>query len=79
MTFRIPLHHCRLQPNIPAGLNYLRVGAIADRIRNGGLDIEPVLVRYRGPRDWLILDGRHRWMASWVAGVRDIAAIKEVS
>jgi uncharacterized membrane protein YgcG len=78
-AIRIPLHHCRLKPNIPAGLNPLRVMSIADTIRNCGGDIwEPIVVRAIGPDDWLVVDGRHRYVGSYVAGVPDILAVQEV-
>lgn len=76
--FRIPLHHLRLKPNLPAGMNFLRIGAIADHIRNCGGDVwEPALVRRLGPEDWLVLDGRHRFVASYVAGVPDLLCVEE--
>jgi ParB-like chromosome segregation protein Spo0J len=77
---RIPLHHLRLKQNIPAGMNPMRVMAIADALRNCGQEIwDPILVRSVGPDDWLVLDGRHRFVASYIAGMPDILAVEETS
>ena len=77
-SIRIPLHHLRLKQNIPAGMNPMRVMAIADALRNCGQEIwDPILVRALGPDDWLVLDGRHRFVASYIAGMPDILAVEE--
>jgi hypothetical protein len=69
LTFLVPLHHLRFQPNLPAGMNPLRVCAIADRLRNVGGEVDvPVLVERLNEDDWIVRDGRHRVVASWIAG-----------
>lgn len=76
-AIRIPLHHLRVPPNVPAGLSPWTLMAIAHEIRCTGLDVrEPILVRCLGPDDWRIVDGRHRFCASIMAGVRDILAVE---
>ena len=74
MTVRlIELHRLVLRPNLPAGLNPLRVMAIADRLRNGGFEVCPPIVVYRLDGGyWFVDDGRHRVLGSWIAGRRDI-------
>lgn len=71
--FLVPLHHLRFQPNLPAGMNPLRICSIADALRNVGSEVDPpVVVEKLGLDDWLVRDGRHRVVASWVAGRRDV-------
>lgn len=77
--FLLPLHHLRLKANIPAGMNVLRICAIADGLRNVGVEVEPITVRRLGPEDWLVTEGRHRFVASYVAGRVDVLCVEEVS
>lgn len=75
---RIPLHHLRVGPNVPAGLSPWVLFAIADNLRNAGADVrDPILVRREGPDTWRIIDGRHRYCAAIMAGCRDILAVEE--
>jgi hypothetical protein len=68
-AFRIPLERLRLPPPIPAGFSPLRLYAIADALRNHGGDVrEPAQVRRLDGGDWLVVEGRHRYLASWIAG-----------
>ncbi len=72
---RIPLHQLRLQPSIPYGMNLLVVAAIAHSLRMGFDVTEPIRVEQLGPGDWLVREGRHRFMAAYVAGVADLPAV----
>jgi len=75
---RIPLHRIRLPRSIPAGMNLIRIAAIADTLSTGGEIWDPVVVRRDpGKRRWSVVDGRHRYMASYVAGVPDLLCIEE--
>jgi len=74
---RIPLDRIRLPRSIPAGMNLLRIAAIADTLRTGGEIWDPALVRCDGDGWWSIVEGRHRYVASYVAGVPDLLCIEE--
>lgn len=75
--FRVPLHRLRMPKSIPAGMNLIRIAAIADTLLNGGEVHEPALVRLEGPGEWSITDGRHRYVASYVAGMPDLWCVEE--
>lgn len=70
----LPLHELVPAPNIPAGLNPLVVMAVAHTLRNaadggyGPCKTAPIRVRSGPDGRWEITDGRHRWMAHWIAG-----------
>jgi hypothetical protein len=74
-TFLVPLHQMRPSANIPAGLNPLVVMAVAHSLRNAGdggygpCRTAPILVRPNSDDSFVITDGRHRWMAHWIAGL----------
>jgi hypothetical protein len=75
--FRVPLHLIRVQHNIPAGLSPFRVLAIADQLRNAGGDVnEPVQVRRLDHEQWLLVEGRHRWFAAFMAGCSDVLCVE---
>lgn len=74
---RAPLHQLVLPPNIVAGMNPLVVMAIAYTLRTSLTDVEPLDVSHLGTLDglgdvWAVHDGKHRYMASYVAGRADI-------
>lgn len=73
---RIPLECILLPRNVPAGLSPWILFAIADSLRNAGADVrDPILVqRLIGLDLWRIVDGRHRYCAAVMAGVKDILA-----
>lgn len=77
--FRIPLHHIQIPPNIPAGLSPWTLFAVAHQLRNAGGDTDPILVRSLGPDRWRIVDGRHRFAASFMAGRYDVLAVEDHS
>jgi hypothetical protein len=61
-------------PNMPCGMNPLVVMAVAHSLRNGHdagygpCKTKPLDVTFAEGRYWLE-DGRHRWMAHWIAGL----------
>jgi ParB-like chromosome segregation protein Spo0J len=67
MTRHIPLELLRFQPNMPAGMNPLVLMSLAYALRSSVADVDPILVQPHGD-GWLVLDGRHRTMAHWIAG-----------
>lgn len=72
---RIPLHQLRLQPSMPYGMNLLVVAAIAHSLRMGYDITDPIQVEQLAPGDWLVREGRHRFMAAYIAGVPDLPAV----
>lgn len=62
--------------NIPAGMNLVRLAAIADTLRNGGEVWEPAEVRDEGDGWWSICDGKHRYLGSYVAGMPDLLCVE---
>jgi hypothetical protein len=75
---RVPLDRLLLKANVPAGANYLRGAAFALHYRSTTEDLDPILVREAGDGLWRVLDGRHRFLASVIAGRHDILAQIEV-
>jgi hypothetical protein len=65
--FHLPVHVIRPQEPLPAGMSVLVLCAVAERLRNSHEPIEPVRVRQEAG-GWLLVDGRHRWLAHWIAG-----------
>lgn len=73
MPIRIPIERLHLKPNVPAGADICVVGGLVPLLRKTDQDHDPILVREHGD-GWQILDGRHRFMASVIAGRTDILA-----
>jgi hypothetical protein len=77
--FRAPTHGLRFKDVITAGMNpYVLLGMVP-LLRNTAMDHDPILVGEGcaacGNR--VVLDGRHRWIASVIAGREDVLAIEE--
>lgn len=77
MAFQVPIEECVLKPNIPAGMNLAIVAVLVPRLRKTAKDWEPITVRREGDF-WRILDGRHRFFASVIAGRHYVLAEEEV-
>ena len=74
----LPLHWLRPPPNIPAGMNPLVLMSLAYALRNSHHPVDPpIKVQRLGVEDYRITDGKHRWMASIVAGRTHIAATED--
>jgi hypothetical protein len=65
--FQLPVHEIRPPEPIPAGMSVLVICAVAEKLRNSHEPITPVEVRRAGD-GWLLVEGRHRWLAHWIAG-----------
>lgn len=69
----IPLHHISLPANIPAGLSPFVLFAIVHTLRNGydaghgPGQTEPIDVRGTDG-DYVVSEGRHRFIAHYIAG-----------
>jgi hypothetical protein len=73
MPFRVPVERLHLLPNIPAGMCPSTLLGLVPLLRKTGEDHPPILVREDGD-GWQILDGRHRFFASVIAGRPDVLA-----
>jgi hypothetical protein len=60
--------------NVTAGLNPLVVMSLAYLYRSTTCDTDPILVRREGRGRYRICDGRHRFVASLIAGRGDVLA-----
>jgi hypothetical protein len=74
--FRVRVEDIHLKANVPAGMCPFTLLGLVRRLRDTAQDWDPVLVRRDG-RLWELLDGRHRWMASVIAGRPDVLAVEE--
>ena len=72
-TKRIRVDRCLVVPNIPAGMNPLVVMSLVYMYRSTTEDAPPITVRREGEH-WRIIDGRHRFIASVIAGRRRVLA-----
>lgn len=80
----IPLEQLVPQPNIPAGMNPLVIMAVAHTLRNaadggyGACRTAPIEVTPLSDGRFQIEDGRHRWMAHWIAGKSTATCVVDV-
>lgn len=75
-TIRVPVEKLRFKTPIAAGLNPFTLLGLVPALRNRNEDHAPILVSPPCPTcgDRVVLDGRHRWIASVMAGRADILA-----
>lgn len=74
-TVRIPLHQITVLPNIPAGMNPYVVMSLTYLYRSTSDDTVPIKV-IRDGELYKIVDGRHRFVASLMAGRPDVLAME---
>lgn len=79
MTIRVPIDRLRFKAPITAGMNPFTLFGLVPLLRNTALDHDPILVSRACPEcgDRVVLDGRHRWIASVIAGRADVLAEEE--
>lgn len=73
--FWLPVHEIRMRPVLPCGMSYLLVGALAYTLRTTHDPVTPVEVRQEGG-GWVLVEGRHRWVAHLVAGRDQIQCVE---
>jgi hypothetical protein len=71
VTLYIPVDQLLMPPNITAGSNMLELASLAYMYRTTLDDAEPIDVAPEG-KYYRIVDGKHRFMASVVAGRVDV-------
>lgn len=62
---------------VPAGMNPLVLMSLAYLYRGSNEDVEPILVHYEGDELYSVSDGRHRAVASMIAGRKTVLAVIE--
>lgn len=72
-TKRIAIHKLVLLPNVAAGMNPLVLLSLAHFYRSTADDAAPITVEEYGHL-YRILDGRHRYFASVIAGRHKVLA-----
>lgn len=79
MTFRVPVTNLRFKDPIPAGMDPYVLMALVPLLRKTNEDHPAILVSPPCPTcgDRIVLDGRHRWIASVIAGRADVLAEEE--
>jgi hypothetical protein len=78
-SFRVQIAELKFKPPVTAGLNLFTLASMVPLLRNTCEDHDPILVgppcKCCGVR--VVLDGRHRVIATITAGRQDILAIEE--
>lgn len=79
VTFRVPIDRLRFKHPVAAGMNPFTLLGMVPHLRNSHGDHEPIVVSPPCPScgDRIVLDGRHRWIASVIAGRVDVLAKEE--
>lgn len=74
---RVPLDRLLLKPNVSAGVSPWVLFSLAQMYRSTDGDAPPITVRPEGDH-YRVLDGRHRYLASVIAGRVDVLCQLEV-
>lgn len=78
-TFRVPIDRLRFKDFVPAGMNPFTLYGLVPLLRTTNFDHAPILVS--DPCECcevrICLDGRHRWIASVLAGRPDVLARRD--
>jgi hypothetical protein len=72
VLFRVRLENLLIGKNVPAGMNGYVVMGKVPHLRGTTEDEEPILVKHVSGDVFRISDGRHRFVASIIAGRSDI-------
>jgi hypothetical protein len=77
-TFRAPIDRLRFKDPIPAGMNPYTLLGLVPLLKGSNEDYDPIEVDRPCPTcdTATVLDGRHRWIASVIAGRPDVLAIE---
>jgi hypothetical protein len=76
MTKRIRVDRILLPEPVSAGMNFVVLGSMAHHYRSTTDDLDPIMVTREG-KHYRITDGRHRWLASVIAGRRRVLTTVE--
>lgn len=73
-TFRVRIENLRFGPNVTAGMNVYVIMGLVPLLKGSTEDHEPITVRPLPDGSWRLIDGRHRFVASIIAGRPDVLA-----
>lgn len=77
MTLHVPLECLLFGTNVPAGMDWAVIGLWVCKFRKTAEPCDPpIQVTIAGEDLWRISDGRHRVVASLIAGRTHIAAVE---
>jgi hypothetical protein len=78
-TVRVPIEKLRFKVPITAGMSPYVLLALVPLLRNTAEDHDPILISPPCTDCGIsvVLDGRHRWIASVIAGRHDVLAVIE--
>jgi hypothetical protein len=76
----VRIERLRFKAPIAAGMNVFTLLGMVPLLRNTSQDHDPILVSPACPTcgDRVVLDGRHRWIASVIAGRPSVLAEEEI-
>lgn len=74
--FRVRVEDVLMPPAVAAGMNPYVLMGLVPRLLQTTEDHTPIVVRREGDW-WRIVDGRHRFVASILAGRPDVLALEE--
>lgn len=74
VTFHVGLDRLLYPDPVTAGMNYLVIASLALMYRSSNEHAEPITVALDHGNCWRIVDGRHRSVASMVAGRKTVIA-----
>lgn len=78
---RVPIDRLRFKHPVAAGMNPYTLLGMVPALRNRHADHEPIVVSPACPTcgDRIVIEGRHRWIASVMAGRSDVLAAEETT
>lgn len=75
-AWHVPLDQLLVKEPVPAGMNLAVIQSLVPLYRGTTEDTTPIAVR-RDPHGWRVMDGRHRFIASLIAGRASVLAVEE--
>lgn len=75
---RVPIDRLRFKDPIPAGMNGYQLLGLVPLLKGSNEDYDPIEIDRPCPAcsTATVLDGRHRWIASVIAGRPDVLAVE---
>jgi len=76
-TWHVPLEQLLVKEPVSAGMNLAVVQELVPFYRSTTEDTTPIIVR-RERQGWRVMDGRHRFISSLIAGRPSVLASEEL-
>lgn len=73
-AFHVPIDQLLWPDPVPAGMNPLVIMSLTYLFRGTNEDVEAITIRREGESFYRIVDGRHRAVASMIAGRKTVLA-----